>query len=157
MAVSFVLLYAAVGRSGVGVPVALLLQFLMALGSGYDASASAFAVGNLGVLQCAEVGSGLCFLQWVLEVLGLGAARCCWHWVFLFAGWLCLFPRELRLKLCLLKLLLVEFSSPVSSWSKPLLLCEECIMLLAAVICHATRTPTGWFANVARWNLADVH
>ncbi|GMH21098.1 hypothetical protein Nepgr_022940 [Nepenthes gracilis] len=36
---------------------------LMALGSGCDAAASAFAIGNLGVLQCAEVGSGLCFLQ----------------------------------------------------------------------------------------------
>ncbi|GMH16885.1 hypothetical protein Nepgr_018726 [Nepenthes gracilis] len=49
-----------------------MLQFLMALGSGCDVAAAAFAVGNLGVLQCAEVGCGLCFLQWHRSII--------WNW-----------------------------------------------------------------------------
>ncbi|GMH18557.1 hypothetical protein Nepgr_020398 [Nepenthes gracilis] len=43
----------------------VLMQFLMALGNGYDAPASTFAVGNFGVLRRAQVGGGLVFLQWV--------------------------------------------------------------------------------------------
>ncbi|GMH31779.1 hypothetical protein Nepgr_033623 [Nepenthes gracilis] len=47
------------GSAGSWVLVALHAAILMALGDGYDAAASAFAAGNLGVVQC--------LLKWAVD------------------------------------------------------------------------------------------